>query len=439
VLTTSFQFSAQVYEVANTQPFIDITVTRTTSSGEPSGGSVSYSAAPSKLVQPSARPGVDFTPVSGTLDISFSQDSATFRVEILNGGTSPGFINPVYYVDLTLSNPSQGTELGEPSYALLRITTTGPSMLTLTPYSLHGAQNIQLGGQIAMVQDSVANLQSSSYKAIMNWGDGTGDTMLSLQPQGSAFTVNGSHTFSLEGTYTYKLTVVPAHGAAATTTGQIVVGGFVTGLYNDLFQRGPDQGGLQFWDTQIANGVSRQQVAFLFWNSPEHQGVIVQQLYQSFLGRSADAAGLAYWTNFLTSGGSGADAAVAFSTSAEFIAAHPTNNLYLFGVYQAVEGTLPDPTNLLFGQIVTAFNLGLLSRADVTATILGLPETYTNAIDQYFEVFLDRVPDPAGRAFYTAEILSGNFTPAMIGSQILGSDEYLIHQDILAINGAQSS
>ncbi|CAN5490193.1 hypothetical protein BH10PLA2_BH10PLA2_06610 [soil metagenome] len=437
VLTYSVQFSASVYQVANTQQAISITVTKIQLSGEDSGSSVAYAATPSTVSQPGARPGEDFTPVSGRLDFSSNVASQSFIVPIMNGGQTGTFINPVYYVDLVLSDPGDGTVLGDPSQALLRITTTAPSSLTLTPSSLHGAQNLSLGGQIATVQDAIANLQADSYRAVMNWGDGTPNQLLSLQPQGGSFTVNGSHTFALEGTYTYTLTVIPANGPSSTTNGQIVVGGFVTGLYIDLFQRTPDQGGLQFWDTQIARGASREQVAFIFWNSPEHQGVIVQQFYQSFFGRSADAGGLAFWTNFLVSGGSGAQAAIAFSTSTEFLITHPTKELYLNGVYLAVEGRLPGAGNVLFAQVATAFNIGLITRADVTSAILGLPETYTNAVDQYFNTFLHRAPDAAGRAFYTAEMLSGQFTPAMIGSQILGSEEYLVHQVILALNGTQ--
>jgi hypothetical protein len=437
VLTASFQFSASVYEVANTQKSIDITVTRITISGEPLGGSVGYAATPSTVAQPPARSGIDFTPVSGRLEFSSNVDSATFTVPIFNGGQSGTFINPVYYVDLILSNPSEGTVLGEPSQALLRITTTAPSQLTVTPFNQHGAQNISLGGEIAAVTDSVANLQADSYKAVLNWGDGTPAVTLTLQPQGTSFTVNASHTFTLEGTYTYTLTVIPAHGTQVTVTGQTIVGGFVTGLYVDLFQRTPEQGGVQYWDTAIANGASRQQVALLFWNSREHQLAIVQQFYRSFLNRPADLTGLLYWADFLTNGGSGAQVAIAFSTSAEFLAAHPTKPLYLNGVYLAVEGSLPTANNVFFGQIVLAFNANLITRADVTSAILGLPETYTNAVDQYFDTFLGRSPDPAGRAFYTAEMLSGNFSPATIGSQILGSDEYNIHQVILALNGTQ--
>lgn len=433
VLTASFQFSASVYQVANTQQFIDITVTKTDTSAPATGGSVDYAVTPSKVAQPPARPGEDFIPISGTLDFSPETPSQTFRITILNGTQSGPLRNPVYYVDLNLSNPSNGTDLGSPSQALLKITTTPPSQLTLTPFNQLAAQNLLLSAQLAQVQDTVPNLQSSSYKTIVSWGDGTPLQSLPLQPQGTVFTVNGSHVYALEGTFTFTVTVIPANGPSATTTGTVVVGGFVTGLYNDLFGRKPDQAGLQFWDAQIAAGLSRQQVAFLFWNTPEHQATTVQQFYQAFLGRSADAAGLIFWTNQLVSGASGAQVATAFSLTPEFLLAHPTNNLFAAGVYLAVEGTLPSLGNVFFVQVLNAFNLGLIGRGDVTSAILGLPETYTNAVDQYYQTFLRRAPDAAGRAFFTSEMLSGNFSPAFIGSQILGTVEYLLLQDAIAI------
>lgn len=433
VLTASFQFSASVYSVANTQQAILITVTKTDTTTPRISASVDYSATPSQVAQPSATPGVDFVPTSGTLNFSTETTSQSFTVAILPGDQNGPFINPVFYVDLNLRNPTNGAELGTPSQALLRITTTKPSQLTLTPFNQQAAQNVLLNAQLAQVQDAVANLQSSSYKAIVSWGDNTPLVTLPLQPQGTVFTVNGSHVYATEGTFTFSVTVIPANGPSATTTGTVVVGGFVTGLYNDLFGRAPDQAGLQFWDTLIATGTSRQQVAFLFWNTPEHQAVTVQQFYQAFLGRPADTAGLVFWTNKLVSGTSEVQVATAFSLTPEFLLAHPTNNLFAAGVYLAVEGSLPSLTNVFFVQILNAFNLGLIGRPDVTPAVLGLPETYTNAVDQLYQTFLRRSPDAAGRLFFTGEMLSGNFSPAFIGSQILATPEYLALQDAIAI------
>ena len=340
VPTISFQFSSSVYQVANTQQVATITVTMANPDGTIPDGplDVDYSATPSTTSQPAARPGRDFIPTNGTLEFSSQTPSETFTITILDGTSDGTFIEPVYFVDLNLSNPTTAV-LGTPSQALLRITTAAPSNLTLTPLPLRAAQNVILNTQIIEFADSTQDLQADSYKAVVSWGDGTPAVTAPVQAQGNFFTVNGSHVFSQEGTFTYTVTVIPGNGPSATTTGTVVVGGFVTGLYNDLFDRAPDPAGLQFWDSTIANGASRQQVAFVFWNSPEHQATTVEQFYESFLGRPADAAGLVFWTNMLTSGAGGAQVAAAFSTTPEFLAAHPTNNQFLLADYVAIEGS----------------------------------------------------------------------------------------------------
>ncbi len=291
LLTATFQFSSSVYQVANTQKAIAITVTLESSPGDEqdSFATVDYSATPSSIAQPRLRPGTDFVPTSGTLGFESGTSSMTFTITILDGSQSSSFINPVYYVDLVLSNPTDEVVLGTPSQALLKITTTSPSQLTLTPLPLKAAQNQALTTEIAEVQDAVPNLQASSYNAVVSWGDGTPAQTVPLQPQGTFFTVNGTHTFTQEGTFTYTITVTPANGPAATTTGVVVVGGFVTGLYHDLFDRAPDAAGLQFWDAAIAAGESRQQVALFFWNcaraSSNHSRAILPILPGPF-GRS---------------------------------------------------------------------------------------------------------------------------------------------------------
>jgi hypothetical protein len=186
----TFQFSSSVYEVANTQESVNITVTILNPDGfQPDGPlSVDYSATPSTVAQPAARPGKDFTPENGTLDFSTSAPSQTFSVNILDGTQGGTFIEPVYYVDLNLSNPQSG-ELGTPSQALLRITTAAPSKLTLTPLPLRAAQNVLLSTQIIDVADATPDLQADSYKAVVTWGDGTPPVTASLQAQGEFFLV----------------------------------------------------------------------------------------------------------------------------------------------------------------------------------------------------------------------------------------------------------
>ena len=220
----SFHFLASSFTVASTAKVATITVVLDNPSQEaiPEGTQVDYSATPSMVMQPAARPGVDFTPVSGTLFFGTGdsnpapppESTQTFQVPVFNAGNPPGsLINPVYYVDLTLSDPSRGTELVPPSTALLRITTTPPSVVTVTPLTLHLASNIAFfNNPVATMTDTVQNLYASSYQAQVNFGDGSATQTATVVPQGNFFNIVASHTYTQEGTFTFHVTVTPANG-----------------------------------------------------------------------------------------------------------------------------------------------------------------------------------------------------------------------------------
>ena len=77
----------------------------------------------------------------------------------------------------------------------------------------------------------------------------------------------------------------------------------VTDFYFTFLGRGPDAGGLQAWVQALENGLTEEQVAFDFLDSPEYLSKgdknFVDQMYLSVLGRPFDAAGEANWLNLL--------------------------------------------------------------------------------------------------------------------------------------------
>ena len=81
-------------------------------------------------------------------------------------------------------------------------------------------------------------------------------------------------------------------------------------LYIAYFGRPADPGGLSYWVGQLASGVSLTQVANSFSSSPEYQAIytgksnlaLIDQLYQNLFGRSSDFGGLQYWANEMASG-----------------------------------------------------------------------------------------------------------------------------------------
>lgn len=77
---------------------------------------------------------------------------------------------------------------------------------------------------------------------------------------------------------------------------------FVTGLYDDFFNRATDPGGLSFWVNELVNGRTRTQVALDLFNTPERHQLLVTSYYQDFLNRLPDSNGNASWTNQLNQG-----------------------------------------------------------------------------------------------------------------------------------------
>jgi hypothetical protein len=80
--------------------------------------------------------------------------------------------------------------------------------------------------------------------------------------------------------------------------------GFVTALYQDIFGRTPDAGGLATFTGLLNRGFPRSTVATILFNSPEGFANLVQGDYLTFLGRQADSAGTAGWVQSLELGAS---------------------------------------------------------------------------------------------------------------------------------------
>lgn len=82
-------------------------------------------------------------------------------------------------------------------------------------------------------------------------------------------------------------------------------------LYVAYFNRAPDSTGLLFWGSALADGMSMNDIARLFFDQPETQalyggssstGDFVAAVYSNILGRAPDDTGFDYWTGILDSG-----------------------------------------------------------------------------------------------------------------------------------------
>ena len=134
---------------------------------------------------------------------------------------------------------------------------------------------------------------------------------------------------------------------------------FVQQLYQTALHRPGDAAGIQTWDSALASGTSRAQVAVDFAVSSEHQNEIaapfqslegvfvanagdsaVARLYYGLLNRAPDSAGLANWESFANNGGSLTTIASQFLGSAEYAKTNgtPTDSQFVAALYQGALG-----------------------------------------------------------------------------------------------------
>lgn len=104
---------------------------------------------------------------------------------------------------------------------------------------------------------------------------------------------------------------------------------FVEQLYQNVLNRPGDTGGTQFWQGELASGVSRGQVLAAFAESPENRTRTLStagdkndaeayRLYRTALNRTPDQGGQSFWSSTLAQGATASQVAQSFIDSAEF-------------------------------------------------------------------------------------------------------------------------
>jgi hypothetical protein len=196
---------------------------------------------------------------------------------------------------------------------------------------------------------------------------------------------------------------------------------FVDALYRNLLGRPVDLPSLVNWVGALQNGMSRQQLVQVIWESPEHRGVEVDHLYATFLRRPADPGGRAAYVNALLSGASEAQIAEALLDSSEYQSAHPDNGSYVASLYANILGRAGSVAEI--SGWVAALQSGL-SRDALATMFLNSAEADQRILESDYQMFLRRPADTAGEQALVAVMQSGQVTPEAAGEILLSSDEY---------------
>jgi hypothetical protein len=189
---------------------------------------------------------------------------------------------------------------------------------------------------------------------------------------------------------------------------------FVTQLYANVLQRGPDSDGLANWTHQLDTGASRASILVGFSESAENitdtamtvqsgiwnvdqNGPQVARLYDTVFGRLPDVGGLQNWQNTLDSAAMSLSAvAGAFTTSPEFQAKYGglSNTAFVTNLYLNALHRNPDQAGL--NNWVDVLNSGGAGRSDV---VLGFSESQEHQANTASNIISN---DPASYGIKTA-------------------------------------
>ena len=234
------------------------------------------------------------------------------------------------------------------------------------------------------------------------------------------------------------LAAVSIVGLAAPPTDAATVNGdrfpteeaFIDQIYRDFLSRGPDPAGLTYWADQIRSGSPPEQVVEDLLLSPEFQGTTapIVRLYQSIFGRLPDLGGLRFWVNKRSSGESLETIAEQFLIGAEFeeLAAAESTEQIVAAVYGRTLGRTPDAEGLAFW--TDEVESGRLSLA---AFVVAVSESVEHRQLRSGEVettlvylgLLQRLPEPAGLTYWSAQLRSGFRIRDLAGS-VMSLPEY---------------
>ena len=273
---------------------------------------------------------------------------------------------------------------------------------------------------------------SAALSSLPNQGLGSDEVHLSVGPDGSGdFATtdlsSGMNVRNLTAVEVLdKLLKVVEQNAAADPTQSsnpsVSATPFLAAIYQSILQRKVDIYGQATFTQQLSQGYSAGEVVQEIWNSPEHRQLEIEGYYQQFLHRPADAAGLQVFEHLFSLGMSETAVETVFTTSAEYLQAHPNGTAFVQGLYQDLLKRAPGSSEAAVW--VEQLQSGQ-SQATVAADIAQSQEANLLVIDNYYRTDLGRPADPAGSQFALG-LLQDPFAGYLpLAQLLLLSPEYL--------------
>ena len=263
----------------------------------------------------------------------------------------------------------------------------------------------------------------------IGWGDGTTSQGTITSTGNGVFSVNGQHTYTAPGGYVLTLTILRngqdlglgIYDEFVNVGADPQTENFLQRLYNKVFERQADPPGVEYWATEMRQGLSRTFVAQSLVGSPEYQIDQINDLYGTLLGRQAENAAFVPWQEYLAAGHSLDDMRIAFLSSDEFFAKAGSAANFVSDIFADLLGRQPNPAEQLVWQSYLQFGL---PRIAVVTLIARSQEAAVHEVMVDFQNDLQRPAELEG-LLYFADALQAGGTSASVEAAILGSTEFL--------------
>lgn len=203
---------------------------------------------------------------------------------------------------------------------------------------------------------------------------------------------------------------------AATTANEKYVAAAVA----DALGRPVTDADLDRWARPLDGGQSHGDFAAALIGSSDRKAHLVSGIYQKVLLRQPDEAGLAYWTNKLVTGFRSAHLAAALYASHEFYdGAGGTNDAYVRIMYLSLLQREADPLGLAYwvGRLDKGTPRSALARSFYLAR-----ESNARRVEAIFQQFLDREPSRTDLTYWRVKLTTTE--DDLLVTFLVGSDEY---------------
>jgi hypothetical protein len=113
----------------------------------------------------------------------------------------------------------QITDAGKATASATSQATVADAALTTTAGSISSVEGGSFSGVVASFTDANPGAGLGDFSATISWGDGTSSTGIVSANNFGGFDVSGSHSYGIEGTLGFSVTITDKGGSAATATG----------------------------------------------------------------------------------------------------------------------------------------------------------------------------------------------------------------------------